>query len=464
MAFAITHVNLTLSERLERRAPEMRSPIANQVRFLWNQASLDKHPQRVISPRRHLQETQEEQIMKMLKISMLILFAIGVCSLLYTNNSVYSQTGITEAPTGFDNQTNGFVDQATHDADREVFEEREEIDEGLGPLYNATACSDCHQNPVTGSSSQITELRAGHFNGVDFVDHPGGSLINDRAINANIQERVFDGNEVRAFRVSLNTLGDGFVEAISNNTLLAISNSQPDAQRGAIIQAPVLEAPGLTRVGRFGWKNQHASLVSFSADAYLNEMGITSPLQPAENTRNGASVASFDTVPDPEDNGEDVEIFARFMRASKAPPPDVALFNTIAARAGSNIFNIIGCAVCHVRSITTAPPGTLINGGAFTVPAALGAKIIHPFSDFLLHNVGTGDGIVQNGGQETRNQMRTAPLWGLRSRNRLMHDGESETPNDAIQRHAGQATAARNNYNALSAAQRANLITFLRSL
>src|SRR5262245_2600093 len=107
MGFAITHVNLTLSERLDGQAPDMRAPIPSQVRCLLNQASLDKHPQRVISPRRHLQETQEEQVMKMLKISMLILFAIGFCSLPYTNNSVYSQTGITEAPTGFDNQTNG---------------------------------------------------------------------------------------------------------------------------------------------------------------------------------------------------------------------------------------------------------------------------------------------------------------------------------------------------------------------
>src|SRR5262247_2194868 len=401
--------------------------------------------------------------MKSLKLIVVVLFVLGISSPLFMNNSVYSQSA-PEAPTGFDNLTNGSVTQAQMDADRAIFEEREEIDEGLGPLYNATACSDCHQNPVTGAISQITELRAGHFNGVNFVDHPGGSLINDRAIDANIQERVLGGNEVRTFRTSLNVLGDGFVDDNNSNTLVAISNGQPAAQRGTFIQVPVGEAGNQVRGARFGWKNQHASLLSFSADAYLNEMGITSPLQPTENTSNGRSVASIDTVPDPEDDGEDIEIFARFMRASKAPPPDVALFNTMAARAGSNIFNIIGCAVCHVRSITTAPPGTLINGGAFRVPAALGAKIIHPFSDFLLHNVGTGDGIVQNGGQETRNQMRTAPLWGLRSRNRLMHDGESETPNDAIQRHAGQATAARNNYNALSAAQRANLITFLRSL
>src|SRR5262245_56274202 len=237
--------------------------------------------------------------MKSLKIIVVVLFVVGISSPLYMNKSVYSQT-FSEAPTGFDNLTNGFTTQAQFDADRAIFEEREGIDEGLGPLYNATACSDCHQNPVTGAISQITELRAGHFNGISFVDHPGGSLINDRAIDASIQERILGGNEVRTFRTSLNTLGDGFIECIDSNTLLAISNSQPSSMRGQFIQVPVGEAGGALRGARFGWKNQHASLQSFSADAYLNEMGITSPLQPTENTSNGRSVAAFDTVADPE--------------------------------------------------------------------------------------------------------------------------------------------------------------------
>src|SRR5215475_3524286 len=207
--------------------------------------------------------------MRTLKLSLLILFAIGISLPLYTNNSVYSQTGITDAPTGFDNLTNGMVDQATHDADRDVFAEQEQIADGLGPVYNAQSCAECHQNPVTGGISQITELRAGHFNGVNFVDHPGGSLINDRSINANFQERVLGGNEVRSFRTSLNTLGDGYVEAIDSNTLVAIANGQPASLRGTFIQVPVNEANNTPRGARFGWKNQHASLMSFSADAYL---------------------------------------------------------------------------------------------------------------------------------------------------------------------------------------------------
>ena len=373
-----------------------------------------------------------------------------------------------EAPTGFDNQTNGVTDQTTFDIDRGVFEERELIVDGLGPVYNAQACSECHQTPVTGAASQISELRAGHFTGSIFVDHPGGSLINDRAINVKIQETVLGGNEVRTFRLATNVLGAGFIEAINSNTLLAFANSQPGQTGGRIagqfIQVPVLEAANAVRGGRFGWKNQHASLVSFSADAYLNEMGITSPLQPVENSSNGASVATFDIVPDPEDNGDDVETFARFMRATEAPPRDAALAATADALIGEDLFSQIGCAVCHVSSITTAPAGTVINQGAFVVPPELGNKVIHPFSDFLLHDIGTGDGIVQNGGQSTRNKLRTAPLWGLRARSRLMHDGATVTRIDAILRHDGEANFVINNFRILSSRNRGRILTFLDSL
>src|SRR5205085_12101687 len=105
--------------------------------------------------------------------------------------------------------------------------------------------------------------------------------------------------------------------------------------------------------------------------------------------------------------------------------------------------------LCHVPSITTSPAGTVINGGAFTVPTALGNKIIHSYSDFLLHNVGTGDGIVQNGGQSTANKVRTPPLWRVRSRDRLMHDGESLTGPEAVLRLAGEAAGLVNNYRAV---------------
>ena len=405
--------------------------------------------------------------MRILKTVVFLVFAV-VLGLPAANTSAVESQSATEAPAGFDDQTNGLVLQDQFEADKATFEAREAISDGLGPVYNAQSCAECHQNPVTGAISQVAEVRAGHFDGANFDEHPGGSLIHSRAINASLQERVLDGNEVRTLRTSLNTLGDGFVEAIGDETFMAIAKSQPGASRGRIegevIRVPVLEAGGTLRVGRFGWKNQHASLVSFSADAYLNEMGITSPFLPAENTANGASVAGYDSVLDPEDSGDDVETFARFMRATKAPPRDEALAATAEAHSGSQLFDRIGCAICHVRDITTAPAGTAINGGVITVASALGDKLIHPLSDFLLHNVGTGDGIVQNGGASTRNKLRTPPLWGVRTRNQLMHDGQSLSFNNAILRHAGEASLVINSYRRLSDAQKSQLLVFLRSL
>ncbi len=373
-----------------------------------------------------------------------------------------------EAPAGFNNQTNGFVIQSQFDQDRDVFEEREGIEKGLGPVYNAQACAECHQNPTTGAISQVTEVRAGHLDAAgNFVAAPGGSLINDRAIDAAIQERVPESEKIRALRTSLNTLGDGFVEALSDETLLAIARAQErsrDRIAGQAVMVPVLEANNALRVGRFGWKAQHASLLSFSADAYLNEMGITSPLMPDENTSLGRSVAAYDTVADPENNGNDVEAFARFMRATQAPPRDAAAAVTPEAQLGAVLFNRLRCNVCHVTALVTAPADTPINGGMFTVPPALGNKIIHPYSDFLLHDVGTGDGVVQNGGPETANRMRTPPLWGVRTRTRLMHDGASLTLRDAIVRHGGEATDVIRNFRELGEAGHRFVLAFLKSL
>jgi CxxC motif-containing protein (DUF1111 family) len=397
------------------------------------------------------------------------LTAGGVLALFVAVPLVYAAV---DAPTGFDNGTNGFESQTNFDLDRAQFETREEIANGLGPVYNAQACAECHQNPVSGSGTQINELRSGQTDSAgNFTDHPGGSLINDRAIDPAIQEHVFDADNTRTFRASLNVLGDGFVEALPDSEFTRVQTGQPAGMKGTIVQATILEASILsserrvTRIARFGWKNQHASLLSFAADAYVNEMGITSPLFPNENTSNGNSVAAFDTVPDPEDAattanpfGPDVEAFTRFMRSTKAPPRGPALSDNL----GEKLFTDIGCQNCHTNSLTTAPEGTSFSNGNFIVPAALGDKIIHPYGDFMLHDIGTGDGIVQ--GRASGAQIRTAPLWGLRTRTRLMHDGLSLTIRDAILRHGGQAAPTVASFNALSATNSAALFQFLNSL
>lgn len=440
-----------------------------------------------------------------------------------------------DAPAAFDNQTadEGFLPQGdpiescspdptpgTFEADRFIFGVVDEKADGLGPVYNAQSCRECHQNPVDGAISQVTELRAGRnmtcFLGTCFLDAPGGSLINDRAINPKIQERVpplltagLDRDEpVNTLRTSLNLLGDGFVEAIANETLLAIADAQNTVSSGTVhgtaLAVPVLEANFLTnrdcksstepckrRIGRFGWKDQIPSLLSFSGDAYLNEIGITNFLIIEENTSLGRSVAVFDEVPDDgdcdeqlcpvpadcpcgEDTERDIDTFTAFMRATKAPPQDkdiqqsTEFFDDITA--GREIFMNMpdgpgySCSVCHVPAILTADPETRINSGEFAVPNGLGFKIIRPFGDFLLHNIGTGDGIVQNGGQATRLKVRTPPLWGVRTRTRLMHDGLSLTFMDAILRHQGEAAAVEAAFEALDPDQQRQLILFLETL
>jgi len=225
-----------------------------------------------------------------------------------------AQQSATEAPAAFDTPTlgqnpgsqslsNGIPEPSgdTYALDQQRFERRNGVDDGLGPVFNATSCADCHQNPVTGGPSQITENRAGHIDPVtgNFANPTipindgantiaGRSIVNDRSTCAEAHEHVPDSEDIRALRAALNTLGDGFVEAIDDNTLLGIAANQAQSTKGRIhgeaVQVALFEAPGQTRIGRFGWKDQHGSLLSFSADAYLNEMGITSRLRPKDAT------------------------------------------------------------------------------------------------------------------------------------------------------------------------------------
>jgi len=411
-----------------------------------------------------------------------------------------------EAPTGFDNKTNGMVDDATHQADQAKFEEVEQLSDGLGPLYNAQSCRECHQNPVSGAASQVSELRVGHLGpdgrfrtpdipiaqGAEIIS--GRSLVNDRAICPNaafpdkeIQERVPQTETIRTFRISLGLLGDGFVEAVADQTLIDLSKEQCKASHGKIcgqiLKVPIVEAPGEMAVGRFGWKDQHASLLSFAGDAYLNEMGITNRLQPTEVTNLCNTVQEPNDTPGP-DGLADIDHFARFIRATKAPARDAQLAAGPAAKKGQELFKEIGCATCHVETLTTAAAGTKINGGTFAIPPALGSVAFHPYGDFLMHDVGTGDGILQaipehygrkvfqqmseymskQDFESTRNKVRTAALWGVRLRPRLMHDGASLTLHDAITRHRGEASHVIKKFEELSRADQDALIQFLESL
>jgi CxxC motif-containing protein (DUF1111 family) len=413
---------------------------------------------------------------------------------------------VPDAPTGFDDKPNGMVDDATHQTDKMKFDEVEQLGDGLGPLYNAQSCRECHQSPVSGAASQVTELRVGHqgpdgqFRTPDIpIAHgaeviTGRSLVNDRAICPNaafpdkeIQERVPETESIRTLRISLSVLGDGFVEAIADQTLIDLAKQQCKSSHqkicGQVLYVPIVEAPGQMGVGRFGWKDQHASLLSFAGDAYLNEMGITNRLQPDEVTNLCNSASEPNDKPGP-DGLSDIDRFARFIRATKAPARDSQVANSAAANKGLGLFDKIGCASCHVEKLTTAPAGTKINGGTFAIPPALGSMTLHPYGDFLMHDVGTGDGIMQatrehyghrvfqqmsgylskQDFESSRNKIRTAPLWGVRLRPRLMHDGASLTLLEAITRHRGEASHVIQRFEKLKRPDQEAIIEFLKSL
>jgi CxxC motif-containing protein (DUF1111 family) len=340
---------------------------------------------------------------------------------------------------------------------RAAFLEAERPEEGLGPIFNGRSCVQCHGVPAAGGSSPINVTRFGRVeNGVfDPLTALGGSLLQRFSLPSVPREVIPPAANVVAERESPALFGLGLIEAIPDAAILAnAATPKPDGVRGrAAMVGDVTN--GQIRVGRFGWKAQHATLLAFSADAYLNEMGITNRFFPIENAPNGnrAALVGHDPIADPEDPAVgrgDTDALADFMRLL-APPAPLAL--TASAQAGQTLFASTGCAACHTPSYTTG-----------TNPiAALSNKRVDLYSDLLLHDMGTlGDGIAQ--AAAGMREMRTPPLWGLRASAPYLHDGRASTLDQAIRLHEGEAAVARNRYNGLTAAQRRQLLDFLGSL
>src|ERR1044071_8969087 len=235
---------------------------------------------------------------KVLPILTLILFAVALVVPLSSPQTVESQTA-TEAPTTdmdakTDDLFNGFGVKGTpivecvnepvaptargngrFEDNKFIFSERETIEDGLGPTYNDVGCVECHQSVDVGAFGQQMEFRAGHITNGAFVDAPGGQLIHARGTDSDVVEHISTAETVKAFRVTTSTIGDGFVDALATQSLSHHVAAHPRAQRGTLTQVPVTEANNALLFGRFGWKAQQASLLSFAGDAYLNEMGIT---------------------------------------------------------------------------------------------------------------------------------------------------------------------------------------------
>ena len=345
----------------------------------------------------------------------------------------------------------------------EDFLEVETADDGLGPAFNATSCAICHNVPAIGGTSVIAEVRAGRRGPQgEFAAlyDTGESLFHLFSIPSHACQPMIPAEAtIVARRVPIPLFGAGLVEAIPDETIVELEdpfdrNRDGVSGRAARIIDP---ASGDRRIGRFGWKAQQATLLSFSADAYRNEMGITNDVFPREVAA-GVSIDRMricDRIPEPEDKRDPrtgrrgIDNFASFM-TFLAPLGRGSTDDTV--RIGEQVFGSVGCAACHTPALTTGPSANpLFNRRA--VPL---------FSDLLLHDVGTGDGIQQDAGAPE--EIRTPALWGLRFRRPLLHDGSAATIEEAIRRHTGEAELARRGFEELRVTDRAALLAFLRSL
>lgn len=294
------------------------------------------------------------------------------------------------------------------------------IAEGLGPVFNETSCGACHSTPIGGSGAMVV-TRFGFFDDkneiFDPLDEKGGSLLQVQGINGTCIEVVPPEANVTAHRLTTSTLGFGLIEAIPDADIQANEAVGPGIS-GKAHMVEAFEDPPLSplRVGRFGWKSQVATVLTFSADASLNEMGLTNRFILTENDPNGddpPTLGECDTVADPEDgpdiNGQHfIDHVTHFQRFLAAPPQTPK-----SGMTGESIFNAIGCDDCHIPLFMTSNDGGLED--------AIRNKPVRAYSDFLLHDMGTlGDGIEQ--GMASVRELRTTPLWGLRMRDPLIHD------------------------------------------
>jgi CxxC motif-containing protein (DUF1111 family) len=339
---------------------------------------------------------------------------------------------------------------------REVFDSVFVPETGLGPLFNAPACGECHEDPVAGGPGDEVELHASLLlsNGVcDPLADRGGPVYQLQVTPAlkaalGIESEPVPAEAQRAFRTSPDIFGFGLLDAVPESTVLALAD--PDDANGDGISGRVNRFFD-GRIGRFGRKALVPTLAEFNEGAFQIEQGVTVPAVPDEGTAGGLPIPpGVDPVPEPELGAEQVGLADAFVRFL-APPAPLELSH--AARRGEQVFSQIGCASCHVPSLRT---------GDHPVPA-LANKEVRAYTDLLIHDMGPELADICLG-LATSAEFRTEPLMGLRLADRFLHDGHARTLEDAIGAHGGEAAAARAAYQALSNEDREALLQFLASL
>ena len=340
---------------------------------------------------------------------------------------------------------------------RQVFERVFTDSTGLGPLFNAESCLECHEDPVSGGNGDEFETHATVMRpdgSCDLLERFGGPVFQLRATEAVTKALGIDKEPIPAvattiaIRTAPDMFGFGLLDAIPESAILA--REDPDDKNRDGISGRANRFPN-GAIGRFGRKAFLPFLDSFNAGAVILEMGVTSPEFMVEEPIGNLPVPpSLDPAPDPEMDAVSLARLNDFVRFLAPPPPMSIGWKGV---PGRYLFGSAGCASCHTPSMRTGPSKV----------KALDRKVVHAYTDLLLHDMGAERGDICLG-LATPSEFRTEPLMGLRFAGKLMHDGAAATIEDAIELHGGEAAAARERFRRMKPYEKKALLEFLKSL
>ena len=355
--------------------------------------------------------------------------------------------------------------------------------DGLGPIFVAPSCEGCHVGDGKGHPVfNLTRFGRTTVDGFDPMRSLGGPQVQNRAIQNYLAEAVPGGVTGYAQFTAPAVTGLGYLEAVTDTALLALQD--PDDADGDGISGrvqlvdetdvvaeigrledvidgslpPKISVDGKL-IGRFGKKASTISLLHQTVSAYHEDMGITSDILLTDPVNRQVGGFSSDGVADPEVGSSAVEAVVFYLRTLKAPPRRGA--GSADVEAGSALFASSGCAKCHLPVMRT---------GSSTI-AALNNAEFHPYTDLLLHDMGSelDDGYTE--GRALTSEWRTAPLWGIGLAETsqggmgfFLHDGRARSLREAIEFHGGEGAASRAAFRALSSSQQESLLAYLRSL
>ena len=352
------------------------------------------------------------------------------------------------------------TERAQFDSGRAVFDSTFTPQVGLGPLFNASGCGECHEDPVTGANGDEVEHHATVFHPeragamCDELADKGGPVFQDSvtpALHAALgidREPRPPSPTVVAERTTPDILGFGLLDAVPDSVILSYADPD-DKNHDGISGRPNRFFDG--RLGRFGRKASVPTLREFNDGAFQVEIGITNPSVPVEGTVAGDSLpAGTDPAPDPEIGARSLELTDAFVRLLAPPAP---LKQSREARRGRDVFAQVGCTGCHIPTLRT---------GDNPIPA-LSHKEVAAYTDLLLHDMGPQLADICFGLAKP-SEFRTEPLMGVRLATKFLHDGRAKTPEQAIEMHGGEGMRSRDLFEALPAADRAALLAFLKTL